>query len=147
MTADFMDLWNEDVVEVFLWPDENYPIYFEYEISPLNYELPIIVANRNGDLLRWQPFHYDTDRQTHHKTTIIGGEKKHDAMVKGWIAEFFIPYKLLVPLSNVPPHKGDRWKANFYRIDYDESESISWLWQLTKNNFHDYESFGSIIFN
>src|SRR5262245_40905813 len=32
ITEDFMDLWNEDVFEVFLWPDERYPVYFEYEI-------------------------------------------------------------------------------------------------------------------
>jgi len=37
MNADFMDLWKEDVVEVFLWTDENDPTYFEYEISPLNF--------------------------------------------------------------------------------------------------------------
>src|SRR6266705_3688200 len=37
MDADFMDLWKEDVVEVFLWTDQD-PSYFEYEISPLNYE-------------------------------------------------------------------------------------------------------------
>ncbi len=30
MNEDFMDLWNEDVFEVFLWTDERYPVYFEY---------------------------------------------------------------------------------------------------------------------
>ena len=40
MTADNLNLWNEDVVEVFLWTEEDFPVYFEYEISPLNYELP-----------------------------------------------------------------------------------------------------------
>lgn len=24
-----LDLWNEDVFEVFWWPDERYPVYFE----------------------------------------------------------------------------------------------------------------------
>ena len=51
MTSDFMDLWNEDVVEVFLWPDEQFPIYFEYEISPLNYELPILVPNPGSPIV------------------------------------------------------------------------------------------------
>src|SRR6185295_12777585 len=49
MNEDFMDLWNEDVFEVFLWTDQRHPLYFEYEISPFNHELPIIVptsANR-----------------------------------------------------------------------------------------------------
>jgi len=38
MDEDFLDLWNEDVFEFFLWPDERYPVYFEYEISPLVFE-------------------------------------------------------------------------------------------------------------
>src|SRR4051812_35013708 len=38
MTADFERLWEEDVAEVFLWPDTTNTLYFEYEISPLNKE-------------------------------------------------------------------------------------------------------------
>ncbi|MEO0331510.1 MAG: carbohydrate-binding family 9-like protein, partial [Bacteroidota bacterium] len=48
LTEDFADLYNEDVVEVFLWTDEAQSLYFEYELSPLNYELPIIIPNREG---------------------------------------------------------------------------------------------------
>ena len=59
MTEDFMDLWNEDVFEVFLWTDERYPVYFEYEISPLNHELPILVPNFGGQFLGWRPWHYE----------------------------------------------------------------------------------------
>src|SRR5438552_3143819 len=40
--GDFEDLWVEDVYEAFFWPDESQPLYFEYEISPLNHELPIL---------------------------------------------------------------------------------------------------------
>ena len=43
MNEDFMDLWKEDVFEVFLWTDERFPVYFEYRISPLNRELPILI--------------------------------------------------------------------------------------------------------
>src|SRR5439155_19736111 len=52
---DFENLWLEDVFEVFLWPDERDPVYFEYEISPLNRELPIIVPNLDGKFLGWRP--------------------------------------------------------------------------------------------
>ncbi len=48
MTEDFADLWNEDVFECFFWPDERHPVYFEYEISPLGYELPILVPKLDG---------------------------------------------------------------------------------------------------
>jgi hypothetical protein len=145
MNADFMDLWKEDVVEVFLWPDESSPTYFEYEISPLDYELPILISNEDGDLARWQPFHYGPDRKTRHATTVQGGEKKSNASITGWTAEFFIPYKLLRPLNNILPKPGTRWRANMYRIDYDDGTTY-WSWQLTGKSFHDYKSFGTFVF-
>ena len=48
MREDFLDLWNEDVMECFFWTSEQHPVYFEYEISPLGYELPILVPNFDG---------------------------------------------------------------------------------------------------
>ncbi|MGZ8559414.1 MAG: carbohydrate-binding family 9-like protein [Chitinophagaceae bacterium] len=146
LDADFKDLWNEDVVEVFLWTDEASPVYFEYEISPLNYELAILVSNNNGDFVSWQPFHYGGGRKTRHATTVTGGEKKSNSAISSWMAEFFIPYKLLTPLNNILPKPGTKWRANFYRIDYDNNKSSAWSWQLTRKNFHDYEKFGSLLF-
>lgn len=145
MEEDFMDLWKEDVVEVFLWPDESDSVYFEYELSPLNYELAILVSNNEGDLVRWQPFHYEKDRQTRRATAVQGGEKKSGETVDSWTAEFFIPYKLLRPLKNVPPEPGTTWRANVYRVDYDE-ERIGWSWQLTESSYHEYEKFGTLSF-
>jgi predicted TIM-barrel fold metal-dependent hydrolase len=145
MNADFMDLWKEDVVEVFLQPDAGTPDYFEYELSPMNFELPILISNRNGDIVRWQPFHYDADRRTQHATAIQGGPREHKAAVSSWTAEFFIPYKLLRPLRNIPPKAGDRWKINLYRVDYDAGED-SWSWQLTGPSFHEHDKFGDLLF-
>jgi hypothetical protein len=146
MNADFMDLWTEDVVEVFLWTDESSPAYFEYEISPMNFELPILISNENGDLVRWMPFHYDADRKTRHATTVRGGEKKSNAAISAWTAEFFIPYKLLRPLENIIPKSGTKWRANMYRVDYDNNTRISWTWQVVNKSYHDYQRFGTFIF-
>ena len=146
MEADFLNLWLEDVVEVFFWPDESLPFYFEYEISPLNFELPIMISNQQGELLRWQPFHYEANRQTQHAVAIQGGVQKPHAEITAWTAEFFIPYKLLSPLRHVPPKSGTKWRANFYRVDYDEERSKNWSWQLTQGNFHDYLRFGTLLF-
>jgi hypothetical protein len=145
MQADGMDLWKEDVAEVFLWTDTLQPAYFEYEISPLNYELPILISNYQGDLVRWQPFHYEADRQTQHATAVHGGDKKSKGTVSSWTAEFFIPYKLLRPLNNHIPSPGTQWKANLYRVDYDKAET-EWSWQLTGESFHDIGKFGRLLF-
>jgi len=142
LKEDFLDLWNEDVVEAFFWTDENTPIYFEYELSPLNYELPILVPNNKGKFLGWRPWHYEGNRKTKHAIHI---NKSGDA-VTSWTAEFFIPYTLLRPLNNVPPQKGTHWRANFYRIDYDKGEA-TWQWQVVQDEkFHDYERFGTLQF-
>ncbi len=54
-SEDYLDLWTEDVYECFFWTDERHPIYFEYEISPLGFELPILVPNFDGKFLGWRP--------------------------------------------------------------------------------------------
>lgn len=145
-TADFDRLWLEDVVEVFLWPDTTETIYFEYEISPLNYELPILVPNLNGKFLGWRPWEYEGERKTKHLTHIEGGEKKSGSKIKSWSAEFFIPYALLTPLQNVPPKKGTEWRANMYRIDFDKPETVRWYRKKTVTNFHQFSKFAKMIF-
>jgi len=144
MNEDFMDLWNEDVFEVFLWTDEKYPVYFEYEISPLNHELPIIIPNFGGKFLGWRPWHYER-KMTRKATSTSGGPKTPKATIDGWRAEFFIPYTLLNPLQNVPPKPGTTWRANFYRMDHDGGTRTQWGW-VPLGNFHDYEKFGDLLF-
>jgi hypothetical protein len=146
MTEDFMDLWNEDVFEVFLWTDERFPVYFEYEISPLNRELPIIIPNFGGKFLGWRPWHYDGTRRTRKNTSITGGPKESHASITGWRAEFFIPYTLLNPLQNVPPKPGTVWRANFYRMDHDAGKRTQWDWAPVGESFHEYEKFGELVF-
>jgi hypothetical protein len=145
LEGDFLDLYNEDVVEAFFWPEDTIPIYFEYELSPLNFELPILVPNMNGKFWGWRPWHYEAGRKSRHATHLIYG-KSNENMLLGWTAEFFIPFKLLKPLTNVPPVTGTRWHANFYRIDYDKPGN-EWFWQPVRINFHDYKKFGTILFN
>ena len=145
MKADNLNLWEEDVVEVFLWTSEDFPVYFEYEISPMDYELPIMVPNYKGKFLGWLPWNYGGDKRVLHATSTMGGSKKSGGTVSGWMAEFFIPYKLLNPLPQVPPASGTKWRANMYRIDYDKDTS-GFAWQKTTGSFHEYNSFGTFIF-
>jgi hypothetical protein len=147
-TADFEKLWLEDVIEVFLWTDTTETTYFEYEISPLNYELPILVPNFDGAFLGWRPWQYEGERKIKHLTHVEGGAKKTGSKITAWYSEFFIPFALLAPLRNVPPRKGTVWKANMYRIDYDEKDKPArWLWKKTETNFHQFTKFGKVIFD
>lgn len=142
MKGNNLDLWNEDVIEAFFWADTSLTVYFEYELSPLNYELVLIVPNYNGRFLGWNPWHYEGDRVTRHAVSVV----EKDDKVERWYGEFFIPYELMRPMVGNVPNKGDRWRANFYRIDYDNNNAASWSWKPIVNNFHDFHLYGTIEF-
>jgi hypothetical protein len=146
MKEDFLDLWTEDVFEFFLWPDERYPVYFEYEISPLGFELPILVPNFGGQFYGWRPWHYEGDRKTRKAVSVRGGPATSGAGITGWTAEVYVPYDLLKPLQNVPPASGTRWRANFYRMDYESGRGASWNWAPVRGTFHQPEKFGVLEF-
>jgi hypothetical protein len=85
---DFDSLWLEDVNEVFLWPDTTNTIYFEYEISPFNNELPLLVPHLNGKFIGWRPWTYTKERKTRHMTNIVG-DRKTGGKINSWTSEFF----------------------------------------------------------
>lgn len=145
ITEDFGLLFKEDVVEVFLWPDTSLPIYLEYELSPLDYELPIIIANIKGKSEAWKAWHYNDRNRVQHATSAQGGQRKSMASVEGWKAEFFIPYTLMSPMVAGAPKSGTKWRGNFYRIDYD-AETAYYSWQETGGSFHEFNKFGTLIF-
>jgi hypothetical protein len=150
MKEDFLDLWNEDVYECFFWTSEKHTVYFEYEISPLGYELPILVPNLEGRFLGWRPWHYDGKRRIKKQVSARHGDdsaaNESMAKVSGWRAEVFVPYDLLTPLQNVPPESGTKWRANFYRVDYDEDKVSGWDWARVGPSFHEFKKFGTLVF-
>ncbi|MFT7033203.1 MAG: hypothetical protein ACJA2S_001706 [Cyclobacteriaceae bacterium] len=147
ITEDNKQLWKEDVVEIFLWLDESEENYFEYELSPLNYELPLLIMNMDGKPHRWQPWFYEDKRNISHKTSAIGGPKESGSNIKKWIAEFYIPYELLAPIKKNTPNSGTKWRSNFYRMDYSYGKETYWSWQKVRTNFHDLDSFGTLLFD
>lgn len=145
-TEDQGDIWNGDVFEVFLQTDINNPLYFEYEINPLNAELVILVPNNEGDFFGWSPWHYEGDRKIKNAVKIHGGKAQSGTKISGWTVELFFPYALFKALKNVPPTSGTEWRANFYRMDYDIGERVTWSWRPVEETFHEYKKFGSVIF-
>ena len=140
------ELYNEDVVELFIWPDESRPIYFEYEMSPMAAELVLIIPNRGGEFMGWSPWQFKNERRTRRATSVRGGPKSPGAPVEGWSAEVFVPYALLIGIAG-QPKPGTRWRANLCRIDYDTGRGVlhSWSTGIT-NSFHAFEKFGTIEF-
>lgn len=148
MTEDASQIFREDVVEVFLRPDLTRDLYFEYELSPMNVELVLVIPNVGGRFFGWLPWQYEGERRTRRATSAYGGQKDFNAPVEGWTAEFFIPFKLLHPLIEAPPSTGDEWTGNVYRIDYDAGEPTHWaLSPEVGTNFHNFHHYGRLIFD
>jgi predicted TIM-barrel fold metal-dependent hydrolase len=145
MKEDNLDLWNEDCFELFLMPDETRAVYFEYEISPLGKELPLLIMNyakKDG----WLPWHYEGSRRVQKRVTGKGGELKSKMAIDSWSAEVFVPFELLEGLGTMPPKSGQTWKANFYRMDYDGGTGRGWNWAVVGGSFHEYQKFGRLVF-
>lgn len=144
---DGADLFREDVVEVFLQPDPSLPVYFEYEISPLGHELPLLVCNSGATFHGWRPWKQAGTRDTRRAVSIRGGRKEPGASCEGWTVEFFIPFALLAGLPGSLPLPGGTWKGNIYRIDYDQPQAAHYaLEPATGCHFHALNAFGTFLF-
>lgn len=140
---DFENLFNADVYEVFFHPQPSTPLYFEYEISPLDKELVLLIPNLKGRINGWTPWHYEGERKVMKAINI----KEAEGKMIGWTAELFFPFKLLEPLENNYPSSGTIWHANFCRLDYDSGRMIKWSWSPIKVSFHEFLQFKKIKFN
>ncbi len=151
------DLYDEDVVEIFLQPDARVPLYLEYELSPLGHELLLLVPNRGGRFRGWSPWKYDDVddlgqpmvRRALRATAVRGGVRAPGAAVTGWTAELFLPFALFTGFADTPPNAGDRWRLNLFRIDYDAGPEKPTLWTLSTvsgETFHDPDRFAVGVF-
>ncbi len=147
LSKDEANLFTEDVVEIFLQPDPDIGLYVEYEISPLGYELMLLVSNDGTSFHGWRPWNQQPSQHTRKATRISGGEKKSGGAVTGWQAEVFLPFDLFRGLGCCPPQPGSAWRGNVYRIDYDGDGPTHWaLFGETGTAFHDYWNFGRFHF-
>ncbi|HEX5023909.1 MAG TPA: carbohydrate-binding family 9-like protein, partial [Agriterribacter sp.] len=143
---DFENLFTADVFEVFFHPDPVTPLYLEYEVSPLDKELVLLIPNLNGRASGWTPWHYTGEKKVKKKVTVKGGEMRSGADINEWTATLFFPYTLLSPLANIPPQGGTIWNANFCRLDYDSGKMIKWSWSPVSRSFHEFKKFLSLRF-
>ena len=123
-------LWDRDVVEAFLQPDQSNPRrYKEFEVSP------------NG-------FWIDLDIAPGEKHDLKSGLKRRvvlNHVQKLWVAELAVPMKCLV--TKFAPTVA--WRANFYRVEGAEEPRFYSAWRPTGTkvpNFHVPEAFGELVF-
>jgi hypothetical protein len=121
-------LWERDVVEAYFGTDDaNHNHYTEFEVSPSNERLDLMVDLPKKD------FAWDSK---------FISAVKVDPTTKTWTAEWRIP---LASLSDSRPKPGTRWRLNLYRLDRAGKGFLSWNPTLT-DTAHTPERFGVLEF-
>jgi len=135
-------IYQEDVVEAFLAPGADPRHYFELEQSPRNAWFEARVENPDG---RRDTMRVDRDwvcAGFEHAVQMLG---RRDEGGESWSAEWAIPF---ASLGVAAPRAGDRWRANFYRVDQAHGGEYS-AWSPTladPPDFHLPDRFGVLAF-
>lgn len=134
-------LWEEDVVEVFLAP-ESLTHYFELEVNPAGATFDASVDSPDGIRATMT-----VDRSWDCAGLRVFQEDVRDASeVYEWRTLLVIPF---ASLGRATPAPGERWRANFYRIDRHARGDEFSAWQPTLKappDFHVPGAFGTIVF-
>jgi len=138
------DLWNNEVVEIFIDPAHSRTKYFEFEVSPRNVVWDGRITNPKGTGegleidSKWNCERFNSAVNV--KGTLDNRKDKDE----GWTAEMAIPHTCLV---RIPPQPGDEWWFNMYRIERGEKLDLL-AWNPTmKPGFHIPAKFGRLVFS
>ena len=151
------NIYDEEVVEVFLDPDCDLRTYIELEVSPLNTLFDAFVVNGKSHGQEMYVLR-DWDSETLQRAVSVNGTAKTNAPADrgavsppdtSWSCEIAVPFKDLLTAPNIPPKAGDVWRMNLYRIDrgVTEAEDEYTAWSPTRKiDYHRPQHFGSLRF-
>lgn len=110
------ELWEEEVVEVFIDPDGDGRDYLELEVNPLNTVVDLAIQQLTPT---WA---VDIDWDIAGLRTAVrveGTVNDSLSLDKGWTAEIAIPWDAMVGRigGGGRPDPGDTWRLNLYRIE------------------------------
>lgn len=147
-------LYDEEVVEVFLCPTGDLRHYYEFEVSPRNviFDATVFSPNLHRSTMQVDTTWNCPGLQT---TVNVNGSlgtgpstlnPELSTLNQDWTVELAIPFAAFPEVQ--APKPGDKWRANFYRIDRADPPEFS-AWSPTREipaNFHVPEKFGWLLF-
>lgn len=140
------DLWNGDVVELFLKPSKGKPVYYEWEFAPnrtlFDARYPHRTERKNPANRRW-------DSGAHIACRVNGTADHREDQDTGWIIEAAIP--LLCFSQDVSlPREGTLWTFAVCRYDYSQrrdNPKMTLSSPGAKDGFHSSEVYKTIHFS
>jgi len=134
-------LWEEEVVEVFLQADPGQRSYIELEVNPLGTLLDIYLLDTRKAI----PHRSWNSAKIKWAVDVDGSVNGKDGDT-GWTCEIALPMEDVVTAPHLPPHVGDTWRLNIYRIEKLPAPAFI-AWSPTgANDFHIPGKFGKIVF-
>ncbi len=137
-------LYEEEVVEAFLSPGDDPRRYFELEANPRGAWFEARVESPEGQR-RSMRVDRDWVCAGWERAVRVRGRLAGDAADAWWHVEWAIPFGAL---DAPAPRPGERWRANFYRIDRAGAGEFS-AWSPTladPPDFHVPDRFGVLVF-
>jgi len=139
-------LYREDVVEVFLKPDDDKPAYYEFEINPLGTVMALEIPARKDKGIK-KCSNWETGITA---AVQVAGSLNEDANLDNFYrAAMAIPWKNLKHFGGKPPKVGREIKFNLCRYDYSKylpSTEEQTSAPLTSQDFHHYEDYSVLRF-
>lgn len=137
------DLWNEEVLEVYLDPQGDGANYIEVQVNPLGTVFDAIFpAPTNRDLPAARALNVEGMEVGHYVNGTLDDRDRRD---NRWTAELRIPWSGL-PDFEGPPADGTVISANFYRYDRPaDGRVLTAAWSpVHGGSFHQPDKFGRI---
>jgi hypothetical protein len=144
-------IYEEEVVEAFLSTggDVAGPLcrYFEFEWSPHNvaFDAKIAIPEHGGRdrMIVNTDWHCQGCKSA---VQVVGTLDKRDDIDQQWTVEAALPFAE-IGREGKPPADGERWRANFYRIDRAASGEFSCWSPTLQSDFHIPARFGHLVFS
>ncbi len=142
-------VWQEEVAEAFISSGGDVTRYFEFNFSPHNTVFDAAVeCPESGDrrLMR-ADVSWDCEGLLS-AVRVVGTLDDHSDIDERWTVEVALPFSQIGREGRAPAH-GERWRANFYRIDREGDGEFS-CWSPTLSdppNFHVPARFGHLVFS
>ena len=139
------NFWDEEVVEFFVAP-KDLKRYFELQWNPLGGVFDAIIQNDLDEKGVSTAFHGDwtyTAKGMSSAVKVKGTVNDSSDKDQYWQVEVRLPF---ADLREEAPKPGTVWRANFYRMDYDDGKKTSWDWARVGTSFHEFKKFGTLVF-
>jgi hypothetical protein len=153
LTTRDSELWNEEVVEVFLDLDGSGTHYAEIELSPANVLCDVRMISP------WPDKRMDLGWNAEGLESTVTWSYRSDGSVAGWTGIIAVPWTAFRTLPSAadvsrPPRPGDRWRVNLFRIERPagparpDEEVVFAAWSPPRGDgFHDPEAFRPLVFD